>query len=297
MKPQFTTGQFTSGHASDRSSGPSETAREETARSRAGRADAAGRDTQDPAIRFLVESALRKIAADYGERNPKGREAWVERLCDALVSDSETSHHSVIGALVATGVTSDELYHDYVPEAARRLGEMWISDTASFVDVTLGASRLQALIRSAGDVGGGRMPGRSIPLGQEILMVIPAFEQHSLGAFVAADTFRRHGVWVRMAIGLEAAELAEEVQGSRFSALGLSLSTMKSVEQAAELIDYLRSCVRSLPPIVVGGRIVAEDTAIASRCGADHAARSVREAIERCGLATVSGRLTVRESQ
>ena len=292
MKPQFTTGQFTSGHASDRSSGPAH-----AARSRAGGADQAGRDAQDPAIRFLVESALRKIAADYGERNPRGREAWVERLCEALISDSETSHHSVIGALVATGVTSDDLYQDYVPEAARRLGEMWISDTASFVDVTLGAARLQALIRSAGDAGGGRMPGRSIPLGQEILMVIPAFEQHSLGAFVAADTFRRHGVWVRMAIGLEAAELAEELQGSRFSALGLSLSTLKSVEQAADLIDHLRSCVRSLPPIVVGGRIVAENTAIASRCGADHAARSVREAIERCGLATVSGRLTVRESQ
>ena len=293
MKPQFTTGQVTSGHSSD-------TATETRAR----KSDAAPRDPEDPAIRFLVESALRKIAADYGDRNPKGFDAWIDRLCEALISESETSHHSVIGALVATGVTSDQVYQEYVPQAARRLGEMWISDTASFIDVALGASRLQALIRTdwdaAGDAagissGGGAL-GRCIPLGQEILMVIPAFEQHSLGAFVAADTFRRHGVWVRMAIGLEAAELAEVLQGSRFSALGLSLSSHKAVEQAEDLIGYLRVNVRSLPPIVVGGRIVSENAAIVSRCGADHAVKSVREAIERCGLATVSERLTARES-
>ena len=239
---------------------------------------------------------MRKIASDYEGRNPKGREAWIERLCEALMSDSETSHHSVIGALVATGVTSEQVYQDYVPEAARRLGEMWISDSASFMDVTLGASRLQALFRAAGDAGGANMLGRSIPLGQEILMVIPAFEQHSLGAFVAADTFRRHGVWVRMAIGMEAAELVALLRVSRFTAVGLSLSTRKSVENAGELIEYLKMTVSSLPPVVVGGRVVSDGDDIAGLCGADHAVRSVREAIERCGLATVSERLTVRES-
>lgn len=281
MKPQFTSGQFKAAQ-----SGPS-------ARRRARSTDGA---PHNPAIRFLVESALRKIASDYVDRNPKDRDAWIERLCAALVSESETSHHGVIGALVATGVTSEQIYQDYVPEAARRLGEMWISDSASFVDVTLGASRLQALFRAAGDAGGGTMRGRSIPLGQEILMVIPAFEQHSLGAFVAADTFRRHGVWVRMAIGMEAAELVALLCESRFSAVGLSLSTWKSVEKAAELIEHLRRYAGSLSPIMVGGRVVAEGDDILGVCGADHAVRSVREAIERCGLATVAPRLTVRES-
>jgi methylmalonyl-CoA mutase cobalamin-binding subunit len=256
---------------------------------------AVGKDGRGPAIRFLVESALRKIASDYVERSPQGREEWVERLCAALMSDAESSHRTVLASLIATGVSSEEIYLDYVPAAAKRLGEMWISDTASFVDVTLGASRLQALFRKAGDARGLPMLDRSIPLGQEILMVIPPFEQHSLGAFVAADTFRRHGVWVRMAIGLEEAELVELLRAGRFSALGLTLATRKSVDQAGELIEYLRMNVRSLPPIVVGGRIVGERGAGVRRCGADHAVMSVREAIERCGLATVTERLTVRE--
>lgn len=294
MKPQFTSARPASGQSRSGQS-YSGSSRSMPGRSMPGRTDAAEGDPQSPAIRFLVESALRKIASDYEDRNPKGREAWIERLCEALMSDSETSHHSVIGALVATGVTSEKIYQDYVPEAARRLGEMWISDSASFVDVTLGASRLQALFRAAGDAGGTDMLGRSIPLGQEMLMVIPAFEQHSLGAFVAADTFRRHGVWVRMAIGMEAPELVALLRGSRFAAVGLSLSTLKSVENSGELIDYLRKTVAPLPPLVVGGRIVSESGDIAGLCGADHAVRSVREAIERCGLATVSERLMVRE--
>lgn len=257
--------------------------------------DASDGEARGPAIRFLVESALRQIASDYVERNPQGHEEWVERLCAALMSESETSHKAVLSALIATGVTSEQVYQEYVPEAAQRLGEMWISDTASFVDVTLGASRLQALFRSAGDARGLPMLDRSIPLGQEVLMVIPPFEQHSLGAFVAADTFRRHGVWVRMAIGMETPELVELLRESRFSAVGLTLATRKSVEKAGELIEDLRMNVRSLPPVMVGGRIVAERGAGARRCGADHAVGSVREAIERCGLATVTERLTVRE--
>ncbi len=248
------------------------------------------------AIRFLVESALRKVASDYGDRSPKDRDAWIDRLCAALTSDSETSHQSVIGALIANGVSSEQVYQDYVPAAARRLGEMWISDRASFVDVTLGAARLQALFRAAGDGSGASMLGRSIPLGQEILMVIPSFEQHSLGAFVAADTFRRHGVWVRMAIGMEAAELAQLLREGRFAAVGLSLSTRKSVESAGELIEYLRNKLGSLPPVLVGGRCVAENDDVLALCGADLAVQSVREAIERCGLATVTERLTMREN-
>jgi methylmalonyl-CoA mutase cobalamin-binding subunit len=140
------------------------------------------------------------------------------------------------------------------------------------------------------------MLDRSIPLGQEILMVIPEFEQHSLGAFVAADTFRRHGVWVRMSIGMEAPELVELLRAGRFSAVGLTLATRKSVEKAGELIEYLRTNVSPLPPVIIGGRVVAENVAAVRRCGADHAVKSVREAIERCGLATVTERLTMPDN-
>jgi methylmalonyl-CoA mutase cobalamin-binding subunit len=250
--------------------------------------DSGARVQGGAALKYLVESALRKVATDFADARPRSRDEWVDRLCKALMSESETSHQGVISALMAGGVSSERLFQDYVPAAAQRLGEMWISDEASFMEVTVGASRLQALFRSMRDAPRGAWADRSIPLGQSVLLAIPAFEQHTLGAFVAADHFRRHGVWVRMCIGLEERELAEVLCKSRFSALALSLSTWKSVEKAGELVEYLRTQVDGLPPVVVGGRIVAERAPVQKASGADFAVKSVREAIERSGLATVS---------
>ncbi len=246
---------------------------------------------QGKGIRFLVESALRSVASASHNAEPKTRDEWITQLCAALVSESETSHKAVISSLIAKGVTQREVFQSYIPDAARVLGEMWVQDRASFVDVTLGASRLQALFRSYGEDGFDRWLDRSIPLGQSVLMIIPEFEHHSLGAFVAADQFRRHGLWVHMGIGLNREELTKLISSGRFSMLGLSVATRKTVEKVTELIDYIRANNPDCPPIVIGGRAVDDARMIERRTGADHAVTSIREAIERCGLAVVGQEL------
>lgn len=243
---------------------------------------------QKPAIRFLIESALKSLAENKTEPAPGNRAEWVVRLGNALMARSDQDYENVLAAMVANGVNAQELHQYYIPEASRFLGEKWVSDEASFVDVTAGASRLQALFRDTPDYpGDGQVLNRSIPLGDSILMVIPLFEQHSLGAFVAADGFRRHGLWVRMAIGMTDAELAELMNKSRFSLVGMSLATWNSVEKAAGLINYVQRNVDHTPPIVVGGRIVDDREKVEQRTGADFAVQSVREAVERCGLASI----------
>jgi len=172
---------------------------------------------------------------------------------------------------------------------------LWVADRASFVDVTVGAGRLQALFRASDIKGGGRWLDRAIPLGQSVLMVLPAFEGHSLGGFIAADHLRRHGLWVRMAIALDNWELAQLLESTRFSMVGISVATWNSVENAAEIVDHLRTNVSDLPPIVIGGRVVADAEAVVQRTGADFAVRSAREAIERCGLTTVATSLYAGE--
>lgn len=242
-------------------------------------------------IRFLVESALRSVASANQSATPRTRKGWIDQLCAALVSESETSHKTVIASLVATGVSQREVLQSFIPEASRALGEMWAQDRASFVDVTLGATRLQAIYREHDEGSGSRWLDRSIPLGQSVLMVIPDFEQHSLGAFAAADQLRRYGLWVHMGIGLTREELTKLVANGRFSMVGLSVATVKSVEKVTELIDYVRAETPDCPPIVIGGRVVDDARMIERRTGADHAVKSIREAIERCGLAPVAEEL------
>jgi len=246
---------------------------------------------QRPGIRFLVESALRSVASATHNSQPRTRGDWVTQLCAALVSESETSHKAVLSSLIAAGITQREIFQSYIPDVARMLGEMWVQDRASFVDVTLGASRLQALFREYDEDGFERWMDRSIPLGQSVLMIVPEFEQHSLGAFVAADQMRRHGLWVHMGIGLTREELTRLVSNGRFSMLGLSVATRKSLEQVTDLIDDVRVNNPDCAPIVIGGRVVEDAQMIERRTGADHAVKSIREAIERCGLAAVGQEL------
>lgn len=246
------------------------------------------RSEQSPSIRYLVESALRSVASTTQSDKPTTRDEWVAHLAAAMVSDNETSHRIAISALVASGVSSSEVHQVYIPAVGRYLGEMWVNDRASFVDVTLGASRLQALLREAGAPAETGLIDRSIPLGQSVLMVIPPYEDHALGAFVAADQFRRHGLWVHMGIGLTRDELVDLISSSRFSLVGLTAATWGSVEKTGDFVDYIRSGLPHCPPVVIGGRAVSEPAEVERLTGVDYAVRTVREAVDRAGLMSIS---------
>ncbi|MEQ5871661.1 cobalamin-dependent protein [Sagittula sp. NFXS13] len=255
-----------------------------------GKALATNRDT---AIRFLVEAALQSVAAKKHVCVPSTREEWIDKLCVEIMSESETSHRSVITALMATGVSSEDVFQIYVPAAARRIGELWVLDKVTFVQVTIGASRLQALFHDESQSPQGKWLDRTVPLGQSILMILPETEDHTLGAFVAADQFRRHGLWVRMAIRLKPLEVVRAIEEGSFSMLGMSLASRKSVQHAEELIRFLRTTLDVCPPIVIGGKYVLDADDIEERTGADFAVKSVREAISRCKLATVNETLAM----
>ncbi|WP_371227434.1 hypothetical protein [Roseovarius sp. 2305UL8-3] len=220
---------------------------------------------------------------------PGNRDDWIAQLGDALLSTSEEAHQVTLSSLVAAGVTAEQLYHDYIPEASRYLGKKWVSDEASFVGVTTGAARLQALFHDRAHATNTQpLLGRGAPPSGSVLMVIPDYEQHSLGAFVVADGLRRHGLGVRMAVGLSEAELTNILSERQFSMIGISLATWKSVESTAKMVAHLRATVDKLPPIVIGGRIVGDRTSITRCTGADYAVKSIKEAIKRCGLATAA---------
>lgn len=250
----------------------------------------------DGGLQVLVESALRRVASKTRQPRPETRADWIDRICVRLMEESDAGAQALVPDLIANGFGAEEIYQSLIPDAARRLGDMWLRDEAGFVDVTVAASRLQALLREAGEGAGNTAPGQAIPMGQAVLMVVPDFEGHTLGAFVAADQFRRHGIWVHMAIGLKPQEVAEMVAGGRFSMVAVTVSMAKSLEKLAHLIQVIRDGTAQCPPVVLGGSVVTEVAGIERRTGADHAAKSVREAIERSGLVSVAETLLVDSS-
>ena len=99
---------------------------------------------EDDGIRFLVESALRSVASHKNHAKPASRFEWVQHLCDALISESDTGYRSVMSDLVLNGFEPDDIYQSVIPDAARQLGEMWLYDEATFVEVTTGPRACRA---------------------------------------------------------------------------------------------------------------------------------------------------------
>lgn len=207
----------------------------------------------------------------------------IQEICDAFVHPDEKRRYAVVSKLIASGITSREIIEHYVPLAATRLGEGWVDDTLTFGQVSIGAARLQETVRALGE----RKQGvtATVPLGHRVLIAIPAQEDHTLGAFIAAGQLRRHGHWVHMAIGQDEDEIAAAAETHGFGMIGLSGGGRKALEPIKRLVDKLRRTRGPRAPIVIGGNICNIGLDLCACTGADLATTSPRKALEFCGLA------------
>jgi len=237
-----------------------------------------------PAFQILAEAALRTLAAKGGASAPQTHDQWINFLCNAVLAAGDAKHELAVTQLMSSGASSDEVLHHLVPAVARRLGDMWVGDEASFVDVTVGSARLQRLFAVREEDAHPLMPRRKPTHGDNVLMVVPEFEQHTLGAFVAADEMRQVGIWARVGLLMSAHEVCDVLRANHFDMLGISVGSRDSVERAADFVDYIRKNANEVPPVVVSGNAVGRMDVLRSQTGADFVVSSVREAIECCNL-------------
>ncbi len=205
---------------------------------------------------------------------------------DLVIAAAATADRAERAACLATaraeGATAEEIIDLYIPEAARRMGEGWLSDDMTFAEVTIGAARLQAIVR---DIEGTLRPGRTAAAeSPSILMIVPVEEDHTLGPMVAACQFRRAGASVHMVIGQGAAPAVEIARRVACNMITISLSSESRVESVRMLIQMLRAQSGHSVPIVVGGptHMMKDETRM--RTGADHVTASTVEALALCDL-------------
>ena len=222
------------------------------------------------------------LASRRGNPPKRSRQERVTDLCDAVVHRDESRQHAVVAQMVSAGISTADVAEDYVTLAARKLGEAWVDDRLSFSEVTIGAARLQEIVRSLGhtDAGG----SVTVPLGHRILLVIPPEEDHTLGAFVAANQFRRYGLWVHLAIGQSYDEVAETVAAQDFEMIGISGAGRRALESVRNLVSTVKQRCPHCAPVVVGGNLCNLDNRVLDLTGADFVTTSPRQAMSFCGL-------------
>jgi MerR family transcriptional regulator, light-induced transcriptional regulator len=183
-----------------------------------------------------------------------------------------------VDALLADGMSTEMMITDVLSPTARNLGDLWEMDRLTFVDVTLGLSRLQQLLR----VYGPAFEADFAPQhdGHRILLAAMPGEQHTFGMSVVEEFFRRDGWDVQTEARMSRSALLGRASDEWFDVVGLSASGDASVALLAPLIKSIRDVALNRHiRVIVGGCAFLAEPANALALGADLVACNGREAV------------------
>jgi methanogenic corrinoid protein MtbC1 len=187
---------------------------------------------------------------------------------------------SYVEAICESGVAFDDVLLKLLAPAARRLGEMWVNDECSFVDVTVGLNHLHNVMHHLRRNAGNRPAPKRATDKRALLATAPG-EQHIFGLTIVQDFLERAGWSVEGGIMTRSVgELTKLVREEPFALLGLTLSSERFVEDLKAAISQVRT-VAANPnmKIFVGGQVFLNDPGLARVVGADALARDARDAV------------------
>lgn len=234
--------------------------------------------------RRLTPSVAGPMLSIVRKHSFKLNDAVYDALYQAALSLSPEDAVQAVKHALATGTAPEDIAEIYVPALARRMGDDWCVDQLSFAKVTIGASRLQTMLRSLGSCWSGDKG--SDPDAPSLLLIVPPDVFHTLGAIVLGGQLRRKGYSVKLLLGGKAADIAENIDQNRFEAVFISSSMGETIESLRQIVDVIRASTRTPLPVVVGGTILEVETVenVTALTGADHATKIPDEALRLCGL-------------
>lgn len=224
----------------------------------------------------LLAERIAKI--DYSDPRPE----FVTDLSRAARSGTKEAFSGLLLEMRRSRISVAALADIYIPMAARQMGQEWHEDTLSWLDVTIGVARLQSLLREigaawaadqAGDTGHGT-----------VLLIVPDFEQHTLGPMVAMGQMRRFGVSVCLRIAPSFDELRSLVASRTFDGVMISVACQEKLDSVRKTVKFLKSVSQSPLPVVVGGAVMTTVEDAASCTGADFSSNDIGAALEAIGL-------------
>jgi len=218
----------------------------------------------------LVQSrVLPEVAARHGLAGARAHPRTAE-LARLLLGTEMEPVEALVREAVHAG-SRPSLRTSLFEPAARILGDMWLEDTCTEADVTLGLHWLQAAVRRLGTSRTLRCHGAS--QGRVLVAPVPG-EVHFLGAALASDALHETGWSVTIAVPGDSDSLVEQLRSGRFDAMHLSLSDALRREHMLPLIARTVGMARSGSPnpslrVSVGGRAFSDRSVTPADVGAD----------------------------
>ncbi|MBU7578938.1 MAG: BLUF domain-containing protein [Porphyrobacter sp.] len=215
---------------------------------------------------------------------PPAMSEHISQLVELALNADDLRLNAIIAGFADQGWTSDAILSLLIEPAARALGDAWLDDVCSEIDLTIALSMLQL----AGHAVRYSPSAQTIRNSHyRILLASAPGEKHMLGTSLLADQFVDAGWQVDMAFPESDEALTNQMRAQHPDAVDLGLSEALSRSGAIDLlrstVQHSREAAGNFPTVIsVGGRLFAEAAATAKSVGADHA---------RTGLAGTSIRL------
>lgn len=234
-------------------------------------------------------SARRRIAAALVEDISRQLDPGLfQSLKSAALDVDPDASKKAVKMAVAGGTRPEDLADFYIPALARDMGDLWCVDQLSFAGVTIGVSRLQAMLRALGP--NWASDNASEPGAPLLLLIVPQDVYHTLGAIVLSGQLRRKGYSVKLLLGGKREDIAERISRTNYEAVFISSSRGETLESLRRIIDVVKTSANNPLPIVVGGSILEVENAndVTALTGADYATRIPDEALRLCGLELIT---------
>lgn len=204
---------------------------------------------------------------------PEAISGYIDNLVQLALDADDIRINALIAALAEQGWKSAAIISLLIEPAARALGDAWMSDECSEIDLTIGLSMMQL----AGHAVRHSPTSETIRNSRySILLATAPGETHMLGTSLLAEQFTDAGWKVDMAFPDSDEALANQVSSAHPDAVDIALSDALLRANALPClrgtIAHTRLAVPEQPTVIsVGGRLFAEATATALSVGADHA--------------------------
>lgn len=219
-------------------------------------------------------AAAGNAAADV----PVAVDDYLRRIVQLALDADDLRLDALIGSLAGSGWTNDAVVSLLLEPAARALGDAWLADECSELDLTIALSMLQLAGHAA------RHHAASTPRRRgsryTVLLASAPGEPHMLGTTLLADQFTDEGWEVNMVFPDSEEALLNQVRAQHPDAVDIGLSDAMPRGEGAIIrlrsaVAHTRAVAANYPTVIsVGGRMFAEAAATAATVGADHARRS-----------------------
>ncbi|WAP69613.1 cobalamin B12-binding domain-containing protein [Jiella pelagia] len=249
------------------------------------------RDWKHRLSKAIVAKVIPTLYAAHGETDPLNRNAKAsteirrraeaDRFLGLVLSNGPEAQWRHLLDLQASGMDLETILMEIMAPAVRELGEMWLNDRMSFVEVTTKSARLQHMIRSLGRADCFQMvDGRA-----SVLLAAAPGEQHTFGLFVLAELFLAAGWSVSLEANSPLDALCDLAESRRYDAIGMSVGSERFLPPVREQVSALRHATRSnTSRIFLGGWAFTSAGQSLDDYGADLVAIDGRSAVDRADV-------------